>query len=280
MGLLDFFKKQKDEEESSWSSSVEETTETIKEYLPIAVDQLNIPASWASAIPTLSDDPQQQQQQLLYLACGGGSFLLGVAAGRKSSKWSPRWQRITDLQTVSTSHMGPTSRYLRGRAMTVSDGDTLRFYHVPTWFHSSTPPSDTKLSDYTLAIRVCTIDTPETAKFGKPGQPFGEDAKEALSEMVLSKNIQIQLLTKDQYGRAVAQVRVGGWLPWWYHYADQAMLEAGLAEVYRGSGAVYGQLGKEAYEAMEAKAQTQKVGMWSLGDQRESAAEYKAKQKK
>ena len=132
------------------------------------------------------------------------------------------------------------------------------------------------MSEKTLPIRICTIDTPETAKFGKPGQPFGEDAKESLSKLLLGKTCEIQLLTKDQYGRAVAQVRRPGWLG--YTYADQYMLKAGFAEVYLGNGAMYGFKGKEYYLQLQEQARKAKKGQWSQSN-RESAAEFKARTK-
>jgi endonuclease YncB( thermonuclease family) len=56
------------------------------------------------------------------------------------------------------------------------------------------------------------------------------------------------------------------------------MLKAGLAEVYLGSGAVYGHRGKEAYLALQEKAESSKKGVWSQKN-RESAAEFKARTK-
>jgi endonuclease YncB( thermonuclease family) len=128
----------------------------------------------------------------------------------------------------------------------------------------------------TLPVRVATIDTPETAKFGKAGQPFGDEAKDYLSSLLLDRTVKIQLLQKDQYGRVVAQVKRGSGY-FFAKYADEEMLKAGLAEVYLGSGAVYGRKGKEAYLAMQQRAKDKKKGMWALGDERESAAEYKAR---
>jgi micrococcal nuclease len=65
---------------------------------------------------------------------------------------------------------------------------------------------DEKVSAVALPIRLCTIDTPETAKFGKPGQPFGEDAKTLLKNMVDDKIIRVRLLQKDQYGKCCLKV--------------------------------------------------------------------------
>lgn len=87
------------------------------------------------------------------------------------------------------------------------------------------------------------------------------------------------MLAKDQYGRGVAQVFVRH-KPWFWRRqnVDEYMLRLGLAEIYRGAGAVYGPRGLDAYEALEAQAQKQKVGIWSQ-KRRESAAEYKRRTK-
>eukprot|EP00550_Attheya_septentrionalis_P008064 CAMPEP_0198296188 /NCGR_PEP_ID=MMETSP1449-20131203/31389_1 /TAXON_ID=420275 /ORGANISM="Attheya septentrionalis, Strain CCMP2084" /LENGTH=261 /DNA_ID=CAMNT_0043996725 /DNA_START=36 /DNA_END=821 /DNA_ORIENTATION=+ len=198
------------------------------------------------------------------------------AIGFKSGRMRPSWQRITSVNDIPAELIGPKAPSLRGKVVSVSDGDTLRFLHTPTIFHSSKVPSDKKMSEVALPVRLCTIDTPEVAKFGKPGQPYGDEAKAHLQSMVLNKTITVKLLQKDQYGRVVGQVSTGRFFP---KYADEKMLNAGLAEVYLGGGAVYGIRGKDAYLAMQDKAMSKKTGMWSQKN-RESAAEFKARMKK
>jgi endonuclease YncB( thermonuclease family) len=217
------------------------------------------------------------------LSCLSGAvcFVAGWKAGswsRAATSWT---RRLTSVADVASSNIGSTAPWLRGQVVSVSDGDTVRFLHAPTWFHSSSLQKGEKMSDVALPVRVCTIDTPETAKLGKPGQPFGEEAKKCLSDLTLDKIFHIQLLQKDQYGRAVAAVKAPGMLPGMKRYADEHLLKQGLAEVYRGSGAVYGRLGKDAYIEMEQAAKKSKKGMWAQGEhKRESAAEYKARLKK
>jgi micrococcal nuclease len=215
------------------------------------------------------------QTAFIALACSGSFFL-----GWRFAKGSSSWTRIISVSDISSAKIGADSPLLRGRVVSVSDGDTFRLLHVPTrvW-HSSRLAEGEKLSTTTLPIRICTIDTPETAKFGKSGQPFGEEAKEHLKSLMLDRMINIRLLEKDQYGRGVAEVQAPGpFFGWPTKYMDQEMLRAGLAEVYQGSGAVYGHKGKEAYIAMLEKAKKSKKGMW-VQDNRESAAEYKARMK-
>ena len=119
----------------------------------------------------------------------------------------------------------------------------------------------------------------ETAKFGKPGQPFGVEAKEALAEFLDNRPVHVRLLQKDQYNRGVAQVFLKS--PWLRRpmHVDEYMLKQGLAEVYRGGGAVYGPRGVDRYTVLEETAQTNRVGMWAQGSQRESAADYKKRTK-
>jgi micrococcal nuclease len=222
-----------------------------------------------NAVISFTDTWNTDQAVALGIGCTA-SFILGLRLGRSQ----PPWRRITSVNNVTSKMIGEQSPWLRGRVVTVTDGDTLRFWHTPTWLHSSTPMG--KTSEVCLAIRICTIDTPETAKFGKPGQPFGDEAKEYLSGTILDKTIFIQILQKDQYGRAVASVCYRGWLG--STYMDEAMLRAGLAEVYLGSGAVYGPKGKDAYLQLQEAAKKKKKGMWSQ-DHRESASEFKARLK-
>jgi len=204
------------------------------------------------------------------------TFLIGFRLGRVR----PFWNRLTSVLDIPSAYFGPNAKILKGRALSVTDGDTIRFLHVPTWFHprelSKNKRKKEKLSTVCLPIRFCTIDAPETAKFGKPGQPFGDDAKAKVKELLERKVVKLRLLTKDQYGRAVAEIFTGSWPM--RKFVDAQMLEAGLAEVYQGTGAVYGPLGFDRYMEMEREAKKRKRGIWSQ-KKVESAAEFKRRTK-
>ena len=177
---------------------------------------------------------------------------------------------------IPATMFGNNAPILRGRAISVSDGDTLRFLHAPTWFSPTTLRKNEKASEVAMPIRVCTIDTPETPKFGKPGQPFGPEAKENLKRLVENRRVNVRLLQKDQYGRGVGQVYTGRLF--FKTHVDEQMLQDGLAEVYQGSGAVYGPKGIDTYLHIENNAKQQKGGIWSQKN-RESAADYKKRTK-
>lgn len=73
--------------------------------------------------------------------------------------------------------------------------------------------------------------------------------------MVLSRNIIVEPLSKDQYGRIVAMVKVRKPLLWPFRKnVNVEMLKRGLATVYAQSGAEYGAIGKDKLLAIETTA--------------------------
>jgi Staphylococcal nuclease homologue len=119
-------------------------------------------------------------------------------------------------------------------------------YNWRRWKHP-TPLTSRGIADQTLSIRIYGVDCPELAKFGKPSQPYGPEAKEHTSRVVLHRVVRITLLRKDQYRRAVAQVqtvpsRFFSWIPLDVFRPKDVSVElasAGLAELYTGGGAEY-----------------------------------------
>lgn len=190
----------------------------------------------------------------------------------------PFHTRFSTVQDIPSRFFGPDAPALCGQTVKVTDGDTIRFLHRPSRFHPRSLEKGEKLSENSLAIRLATIDTPETAKFGNAGQPYGIEATEYLGKMLKDQTVKVRLLTRDQYGRAVAQVFTTGKFFGRKTYMDEAMLKEGMAEVYQGGGAVYGPLGRDAYMEMEAEARKAKKNIWSK-KKRESAAEYKKRTK-
>ncbi len=75
---------------------------------------------------------------------------------------------------------------ITGKVVGIADGDTL------TVLVGTTPTK----------VRLAEIDTPEM------GQPFGDRAKQGLSELVFGKPIRVVVTDRDQYGRDVGRVFV------------------------------------------------------------------------
>jgi endonuclease YncB( thermonuclease family) len=78
---------------------------------------------------------------------------------------------------------------VRGRAIGIVDGDTIKVLTA---------------GKQQIRVRIAFIDAPEK------GQPFGQRAKQALSELVFGEEVELRPHTIDRYGRLVARVLVAG----------------------------------------------------------------------
>lgn len=94
---------------------------------------------------------------------------------------------------------------LVGQVVSVHDGDTI------------TVLDETNTQ---IKVRLDAIDAPEL------GQPFGQAAKRALSEMVFGKSVTVIEKKKDRWGRTIGHVLVDG------RDTNLLMLEAGMAWHY------------------------------------------------
>ena len=96
-----------------------------------------------------------------------------------------------------------------------------------------------------IKVRLDAIDAPEL------GQPFGQAAKKALSEMVFGKSVTVIEKKKDRWGRTIAHVLVEG------DDTNLMMLERGMAWHYR-------QYSKNArLQRAEIDARAAKKGLWA-----------------
>src|ERR1700730_7815037 len=111
---------------------------------------------------------------------------------------------IFPAATLTTAVLGQELE-IHGRVVGVTDGDTLKVL-----------VAEQKL----LRVRLAFCDAPEKK------QAFGTRAKQAMSEMVFGKEIDLRPHALDRYGRTVAQVGVDG-------------KDVGLEMVRRGMAWVY-----------------------------------------
>ena len=99
------------------------------------------------------------------------SFGIGFKCGKMTTQQQPiiwkRYNQISDIPATTTiGGLKKSSIMLRGKVLSVTDGDTIRILHTPIPMVSSSKlGNNEKLSDVTLPIRICSIDTPEIAKF-------------------------------------------------------------------------------------------------------------------
>lgn len=120
---------------------------------------------------------------------------------------------------------------LSGRAVGVTDGDTLTILDS---------------SNKQIKVRLAAIDAPEKA------QAYGQQSKQALSDICFGKSVTIAVVDTDRYGRTVGEVECSG------TNANQAMLKLGMAWVYRKYAKGYGH-----YFAIEDEARAAKRGLWA-----------------
>eukprot|EP00741_Cyanophora_paradoxa_P000375 tig00000403_g366.t1 len=134
--------------------------------------------------------------------------------------------------------------------ISVADGDTFRLRHAPDG--KSATPFKGKKSEHSISVRLAGVDSPELPHGSNPGQPFGPEARAALSKILGDQTLSVQLLRRDQYGRVVAHVTTEkGELP------AAVLLREGLAVVYEGGGSVYGPGKASKDELLKVQAEAQ-----------------------
>lgn len=118
----------------------------------------------------------------------------------------------------------------------VPDGDTITVLDINKQRH---------------VIRLMGIDAPEKS------QPYGQKAKESMSDLVFNKEVSVTWYKRDRYGRTVGQV-----------YVDEA--DVCLEQIMRGLAWHYKQYEREQsvedrsrYAIAEEQARIARIGLWS-----------------
>jgi endonuclease YncB( thermonuclease family) len=120
--------------------------------------------------------------------------------------------------------------FFEGRVVGVMDGDTI----------------DVLVGRETRRVRLFGIDTPER------GQPWYAKSKRALSKRVFGKEVRVNDVDTDRYGRTVGEV-----------YADNVCV--GCELVREGNAWVYRRYTHDpVLYQLEAEARAAKRGLWSL----------------
>jgi len=145
------------------------------------------------------------------------------------------------LLLLPPSTHAATPRSLSATVGRVSDGDTV----------VAVTANGTK-----LRLRLLGIDAPEIPHGAKPGQPFGEEARDYLDHLIGGKTVRVDAYGPDKYKRVLAVV--------WDEQinVNLLMVAMGYAEVYRGAPC---QVDCRELEQAEAKARRDHVGMWAQG---------------
>jgi len=127
--------------------------------------------------------------------------------------------------------------------------------------------------DIEIKVRLVGIDAPELKRGKhKPGQPFGQKAKRFLVAMVLNKQVFIKGYGTGRNNRILGVVYVGR------KNVNLELIKSGFAEVYRGRPPRGFDL--SPYLTAEARAKSQRRGMWSQGDKYISPNDWRKLQRK
>jgi endonuclease YncB( thermonuclease family) len=95
-------------------------------------------------------------------------------------------------------------------------------------------------------VRLAQIDAPERA------QPHGAEATRALSAMVLGREVRLEVVTVDRYGREVVELYADG------RHVNRDLVRQGHAWVYQRY-AVDAELNE-----LESAARSERAGLWAL----------------
>ncbi len=125
---------------------------------------------------------------------------------------------------------------LAGTVTAVHDGDTLTLMTDTTTEH----------------IRLQGIDAPELA------QPFGDNARVALSQQTLRQSVRVAYTQRDRYDRILGQVFTSNCVD-----VNQQLLNLGMAWFYKAYACDLEKPRRTRYEAAHAQALAQGLGLWS-----------------
>ena len=138
---------------------------------------------------------------------------------------------------LNPTRWSPTSTSI-GTVDQTRDGDTVRMADG-TW------------------VRLTGIDTPEIAKGDRPAQPFAEEAKARLQELLQDPDVTLEhtIGDKDKYNRTLAHLLTASG-----QNVQEILLQEGLAEAL--SIEPNTRL-TELYRILEKQAKDDKIGMWA-----------------
>lgn len=119
---------------------------------------------------------------------------------------------------------------LVGTVLSVTDGDTIKV----------------QLSSGPMSVRFHSIDAPEK------DQPWGMDARSALTGRLAGRQVELEVWTQDRYERLVATVYLGD------ENINAWMVQEGHAWAYRDY------MKDPQYCVSEAVARARRLGLWSL----------------
>lgn len=121
--------------------------------------------------------------------------------------------------------------------------------------------------DLIFKIRLVGIDSPEIGYQGEESQPFGQQAKQYLIQLLGDTPVSIKSYGIGGYNRQLAEVFAAG------RNINLEMVRAGMAEVYPGKHP--GLLDSQLYFKEESRAKHAKKGIWAQGNAYKSPRQWR-----
>lgn len=178
------------------------------------------------------------------------------------------FKRIPNVRRLPDSFI--KKRTLYGKVTSVGDADNFHFYHTPGgilggwgWLRKEPGINAKGLRNQTLHVRLCGVDAPEAAHFGKPAQKYSGEALDWLRSYILGKKVRITPLARDQYGRVVSEAKV--WKLTGRKNVSMEMLRNGWAVVYEAKQGAEFNGNEDKFRHLEQVSRKKKLGIFQDG---------------
>jgi endonuclease YncB( thermonuclease family) len=155
--------------------------------------------------------------------------------GRRQGFWRLRGAAALIGLISVLSVVAAWAETLSGQVISVADGDTVTVRDAAQQVHK---------------IRLAGIDAPESR------QPYGQRARQSLSEMVAGQWVEVDYDKADRYGRLVGKVQVDG------VDVNLEQLRRGLAWHYKRYEEEQSPEDRQVYAQAERRAQAEYLGLW------------------
>lgn len=131
--------------------------------------------------------------------------------------------------------LGLGAETLSGRVVAVADGDTVTVQDASLQSHK---------------IRLAGIDAPERT------QAYGQVSRRSLRDLLLGREVRVDYDKADRYERLVGKIELQG------RDVNLEQVRRGLAWHYKKYAQEQSPQDRELYDAAEAQARAERVGLW------------------
>ncbi|EIK44808.1 putative micrococcal nuclease [Cellvibrio sp. BR] len=147
---------------------------------------------------------------------------------------------ILSSLVIALLYLSPSTQAanLHGKVVGISDGDTITILTT---------------DKQSIKIRLIEIDAPEK------DQPWGQKSKQALSDLIFSRNVTVDSTGSDRYGRTLGTVFLSN------RNINKHMVENGNAWAYTEY------VRDQNYFELQERAKSKQLGLWSLSKEQTMA---------